>query len=112
MEVETSAGTTAVAGTIIRNEPHIVRVNDCWIDIVPTGGHWLFSDHLDRPGVIAAVAKVTGEADINISYMHVARQQPRGKALMILALDEPLTKAHLKRILAIPDIYTAKAVRL
>ncbi len=112
VEVTTGAGTTLVAGTIMRDEPHIVRVNENWIDIVPTGGHWLFSDHLDRPGIIAAVAKVTGEADINISYMHVARQQPRGRALMILALDEPLADEHLQKILTIPDIYTAKAIKL
>ncbi|MFA4835688.1 MAG: ACT domain-containing protein, partial [Dehalococcoidia bacterium] len=84
-----------------------------WLDIVPTSSsYWLFSDHMDRPGIIAAVAKVTGESDINISYMHVAREKPRGRALMILALDEPLQEANLKKVLAIPDIYTARAVKL
>ena len=112
VEVKTSAGTTTVASTILRGAPHIVRVNDHWIDIVPTGSYWLFSDHLDRPGLIASVATVTGEADINISYMHVAREKPRGRALMVLALDEPLTEEHIQKLLAIPDVYTAKAVQL
>ncbi|MBM3132962.1 MAG: phosphoglycerate dehydrogenase, partial [Chloroflexi bacterium] len=95
--VTTNKGTTTVSGTILRGEPHIVRVNDYWLDIVPTGSYWLFSDHMDRPGIIAAVATVTGEADINISYMHVARVKPRGRALMILALDEPLKPEHIKK---------------
>lgn len=112
VEVTTSVGTTTVSSTIMRGEPHIVRVNEYWIDIVPDGGYWLFSDHLDRPGIIAAVATVTGEADINISYMHVAREKPRGPALMVLALDEPLNETHIQKLLAIPDIYTAKAVKL
>ena len=112
IEVRTSIGTTTVSSTIVRGEPHIVQVNEYWIDIVPNGGYWLFSDHLDRPGIIASVATVTGEADINISYMHVAREKPRGPALMILALDEPLNETHLQQLLAIPDIYTAKAVKL
>ena len=112
VEVVTSAGTTTVAGTILRGEPHIVRVNEYWIDIVPTGVYWLFSDHLDRPGLIGSVGMVTGEADINISYMLVARQKPRGRALMVLALDERLSEEHLQRLLAIPDVYSAKVVKL
>jgi D-3-phosphoglycerate dehydrogenase len=112
VEATTSARTTAVAGTVIRNEPHIVRVNHYWMDIVPTGGYFLFADHLDRPGLIGAVGKVTGDADINISAMHVSRLKPRGQALMVLALDEPLTEAHKKKLLSISDIYSAKVVKL
>jgi len=111
-EVTTSAGTVIASGTILRGEPHIVRVNEYWIDLVSTGGYWLFSDHLDRPGMIGAVGMVTGEADINISSMHVARQKPRGRALMVLALDEPLSEQQRQKLLAIPDIYSAKVVKL
>ena len=67
VEVKTDVGKTTVAGTLMRSESHIVRVDDYWIDIVPTGGHWLFSDHLDRPGLIGEVGMVTGNTDINIS---------------------------------------------
>jgi len=44
--------------------------------------------------------------------MHVAREKARGRALMVLALDEPLTEEHIQKLLAIPDVYTAKAVQL
>ncbi|MCL0058854.1 ACT domain-containing protein [Dehalococcoidia bacterium] len=89
-----------------------MRVNEYWVDIVSTGGYWLFSDHLDRPGLIGAVGTVTGEADINISSMHVARQEPRGRALMVLALDEPVSEQQRQRLLAVPDVYTVKVVKL
>jgi D-3-phosphoglycerate dehydrogenase len=112
IEVATSSGVTAVAGTVMRGELHIVRVNSYWLDIVPTGGYFLFSDHRDRPGLISAVSKVTGDADVNISSMHVGRLKPRGQALMVLALDEPLSEEHQKQILSIPDVYTAKLVKL
>jgi len=112
IEATTSAGVTIVAGTVIRGESHIVRVNNYWLDIVPTGGYFLFSDHLDRPGLISAASKVTGDADVNISAMHVGRLKPRGQALMVLALDEPLSEEHLQKILSIPDVYTAKLVKL
>jgi len=112
IEAVTSKGSFIVAGTVMRNETHIVRYNDYWIDVIPTGGYFMFSDHLDRPGILGAVGKVTGDADINISAMQVSRLKPRGEALMVLALDENLTEEHIQKILAIPDIYTVKVVKL
>jgi D-3-phosphoglycerate dehydrogenase len=113
VSVTTTAGSWTVAGTIIQNEAHIVRVNDFWLDIVPTpGSYFLFSDHKDRPGLIGAVGKITGDADINISFMHLGRLKPRGQALLVLTLDEPLPEKQQQQILAIPDVYSVKLVSL
>jgi D-3-phosphoglycerate dehydrogenase len=112
VSVTTSAGVTTVASTVMRGEPHIVRVNSYWIDLVPKGGYFLFSDHRDRPGLIGAVGMITGNADINVSSMQLSRLKPRGQALMVLELDEPLKEEHLQQILALPDVYTAKVVKL
>jgi D-3-phosphoglycerate dehydrogenase len=111
-EVTTSAGITDVAGTVLRGEPHIVNVNNYWIDFIPSEGFFLFVDHRDRPGLIGEVGNVTGSVDVNISAMHVGRQKARGKALMILDLDEALPESAKLKILGIPDVYTAKAVML
>jgi len=108
----TSKGTTTVAGTVIRGEPHIVRINNYWIDIAPAEGHFLFLDHLDRPGLMGAVGKTTGDADINISSMNVSRLKPRGQALAVLALDEALPEKQQKQMSAIPDVYSVKMVKL
>ena len=112
LDATTSTGTTTVAVTVMRDEPHVVRVDNYWIDIVPSDSYFLFSDHTDRPGLIGAVGKLTGDADINISYMYVSRLKPRGQALMILALDEPLPEEQRQQLLALPDINTVKMVRL
>ncbi|MEE8472874.1 MAG: phosphoglycerate dehydrogenase [Dehalococcoidia bacterium] len=112
LEVDTSTGTTVVAGTVMREEPHIVRVNDYWMDMVPTGGYFLFADHRDRPGLVGQVGTITGSADINIHSMQVIRLKARGQALMVLGLDEPLSDALRRKLLAIPDIDTARAVTL
>lgn len=108
----TDRGETTVAGTLMRGEVHLVMVSGLWLDVVPSGGHVLFIDHRDRPGLIGAVGNVTGRADINISYMQVGREAPRGRALMALGLDEVLLEEQRQEILAIPDIYTAKLVTL
>ena len=39
-----------------------------------------------------------GEADVNISAMHLGRSAPRGDALMILALDDRVPDDVAKRI--------------
>jgi D-3-phosphoglycerate dehydrogenase len=112
LDATTSAGTTTVAVTVMRDEPHVVRVNNYWIDIVPSDSYFLFSDHTDRPGLIGSVGRITGDADINISYMYVSRLKPRGQALMILALDEMLPEEQQQQLLSLPDVNTVKIVRL
>lgn len=112
VEVDTDAGTIAVAGTLMRGQVHIVQVNSYWIDIVPTGGYWLFSDHRDRPGIIGSVGMVLGDSDVNISSMQVGRLEPRGQALMVLALDREADEEVRRKLLAIPDVYTVEVVKL
>lgn len=110
-EVTTTAGVNSVAGTVLREQPHIVRVNEYWMNLVPAKGYFLFSDHRDRPGLIGSVGMVTGKANINISSMMVSRLKPRGQALMVMELEEPLSEEHRQEILAIPDVYSAKLVK-
>jgi len=112
LRIDTEAGTTIISGTVRDNETHIVQVNDFWTDIVPTGAYFLLCDHLDRPGLVGAIGAITGRSNINISFMYLSRLQPRGHALMILALDEPLDEQQIQEILALPDIHTVKAVKL
>ncbi|MEE8414458.1 MAG: phosphoglycerate dehydrogenase, partial [Dehalococcoidales bacterium] len=111
-EVTTSTDTINVATTLFRGEIHIVRVNDYWVDISPSEGLFLFIDHLDRPGLLGSVGGITGDANVDISSMHVGRLKPRGQALMILALDEPISEERQEQILAVPDIYSVKVVKL
>jgi D-3-phosphoglycerate dehydrogenase len=109
--VTTSTGSQEIAGTVLRGESHIVRVNNYWIDFVPTKGPFLFVDHKDRPGLIGAVGNITGSVDVNISSMYVGRLKARGRALMILDLDERLPEVAKQMIRSIPDVYTAKEIQ-
>jgi D-3-phosphoglycerate dehydrogenase len=113
VEVNTKSGSTLVAGSSLRGKPHLVRVNDYWLEIEPSGSYMLFTEHKDRPGMIGAVGTIIGNADINISQMQVSRGVQRGGgAMMVLCLDEPLTTECHQQILAIPDMYRAVIVRL
>jgi len=112
MEAVTSKGTAIVSGTIMRGESHIVQINQYWMDIIPTGSYFLLCDHIDRPGLIGAVGKITGDANININYMHLSRLKERGNALMVMALDEALPEPQVKQILELKDVFAAKLVKI
>ncbi|MDY6833702.1 MAG: phosphoglycerate dehydrogenase [Chloroflexota bacterium] len=110
--VTASEGNTTVAGTVMRGEIHIVRINEYWLDLVHTPGYFLFIDHRDRPGLIGAVGMITGKGDVNISFMQLSRLEPRGRALMVLALDEPLKEEQRQEILALSDVHAVRMVQL
>ena len=110
--LETDKGATTVAGTVRDGVTRIVRINDFWMDISLTERHYLVCDHIDGPGLVGTIGTVLGQASINISSMHLSRLAPGGKALFVMALDEPLGEAQRNIILAIPNIQTARTVSL
>ena len=101
-------GSTTVGGTLLLQEPHIVRFDNFRIDLVPRGT-FLMSWHADRPGVIGAIGTLLGERNINIASMQVGRDRPRGDAVMILSVDDPIPEAiqtEIRRIPGMADIQT------
>jgi D-3-phosphoglycerate dehydrogenase len=87
LTAEGGGGPATVAGTVAAGEPRLVRLDDYRLDMEPTDV-MLITRHRDRPGMIGRIGTLLGEADVNISAMHVARSSPRADAFMILALDE------------------------
>jgi D-3-phosphoglycerate dehydrogenase / 2-oxoglutarate reductase len=112
VRVRTASGGTAVSATVEHGQPHIHQIDDLRVDFSPGSGYLLFCDNQDRPGMIGAVGMKMRDFDINISAMRVGRRQARGRALMVLELDEPPTEEQIKEIEAIPDIFSARLVRL
>lgn len=112
VKLTTAAGQTTVGGTVMRGEPHLVLVDGYWVDVAPVEGFFLFSHHRDRPGMIGKVGTLLGDCDINISSMQVGRLMPRGRAMMIVGLDEAIPQPVLETIRSIPNLESAKLIRL
>ena len=53
-----------------------------------------------------------GEADVNISFMHVGRRGPRMDAIMVLGIDEPSSQEILEMLTAVSHINWLRAVTL
>jgi D-3-phosphoglycerate dehydrogenase / 2-oxoglutarate reductase len=78
-----------LAGTVLMGEVRALRIDSFRIDLVPEG-RFLVSRHEDRPGVVGRFGTILGEHDVNIASMQVGRDAPRGHAMMILAVDDPV----------------------
>ncbi len=101
-----------IAGTSLRDEPHLVRVNNYWMDVAPSAPYMLFVDNQDQPGIIGAVGTTAGRHNINISFMEVGRIAPRGQAMMVVGLDDPLSDDVLAEIKALPQVDDARVVAM
>jgi D-3-phosphoglycerate dehydrogenase len=110
--VHTRDGGTSVAGVISDGRANVVQIDEYELHLPPTPGYLLVTQHVDRPGIIGRVGTLLGEADINISSMQVGRRTPRGEALMLLSVDEPVPLSVLERIREAASIETIKVVKL
>jgi D-3-phosphoglycerate dehydrogenase len=110
--VNTRAGATSVAGVISEGRANVVQIDEYELHLPPTPGYLLVTQHVDRPGIIGLVGTLLGEADINISSMQVGRRTPRGQALMLLSVDEPVPQSVVERIRQAASIETIKVIKL
>ncbi len=104
-------GARRVAGTVLQDQPHIVQLDGYWVDFV-AAGHLLLLHHRDRPGMIGRIGTLLGSADINIAAMQVARETPRGEAIMVLSLDDAVPPAVFDTLRQVPDIAWVKALQI
>ena len=96
-----------LAGTVLMGEPRVTRIDSFRVDLVPDG-RFLISRHEDRPGIVGRVGTILGEHDVNIASMLVGRDAPRGRAMMILAVDDPVGDAvldHLRAVDGLSDLH-------
>jgi D-3-phosphoglycerate dehydrogenase len=102
---------TTVGGTVAGGEPRLTRLNDYHLDMEPTEV-MLITHHRDRPGMIGRIGQTLGEADVNISAMHVGRSAPRADALMILALDDDVSPSVAEAIRGHDSVIDTWTIRL
>ncbi len=89
---ESRGRTTTVAGTVAGGEARLTRLDEYRLDMEPSEV-MLITRHSDRPGMIGRIGQTLGQADVNISAMHLGRSAPRADALMVLALDDDVPPA-------------------
>jgi D-3-phosphoglycerate dehydrogenase len=103
---------TEVAATIAHDGPHIVSINEVWVDVPPSEGYLLLVENRDRPGMIGAVGTLMGEFGINISYMNVGAHAKSGNALMVITLDDAASEDQIDRVRKIEGVIDVRLARI
>jgi D-3-phosphoglycerate dehydrogenase len=108
---ETSDGRKITAGTVFDGQPRIVRLRDFDIEFAPEG-YVLVLSYEDHPGMVGKIGSILGRENVNIASMHVGRRIKRGRAIVVLILDENLTPAQVAEVARAVDADFARLVRL
>jgi D-3-phosphoglycerate dehydrogenase len=105
-------GDVSVAGAVSDGRPAIVQIGEYELHLPAVPGYLLMTRHDDRPGIIGTVGQLLGEADVNISSMQVGRSGPRGHALMLLSVDDPIPPAVVARLRTLDNFAAVKVLKL
>ncbi|EKF85789.1 phosphoglycerate dehydrogenase [Methanobacterium formicicum] len=96
---------------VFDKEPKIVMINGYQVD-VETEGTMVIVRYKDIPGIIGSIGTKLGEHSINIAKMQVGRQAPGGEAVMVLKVDQKVSKDVEDAIKSLDQVYDAVAVNL
>jgi len=104
MEVKSNDDTHTISGTLFnQDDMRIVQIDQYHIEVLPSP-HILVCKYADLPGIIAQMTTILGEEEINIAGMQVGREIVGGEAMMVLQLDDPISKRTIDKISKVDQI--------
>ena len=89
----------SVSGTLTgpKQIEKIVEINGYELEL-PISEHLIVFSYTDRPGIVAAYGRLLGEAGVNIAGLQIARDEKKGTALSVLAIDAPIDEAQVTEL--------------
>jgi D-3-phosphoglycerate dehydrogenase len=108
---QTANGRKVIAGSVFDGQPRIVQLRDLQIEFAPEG-YILVLSYEDRPGVVGRIGSILGRLNVNIASMHVGRRTKRGRAIVVLLLDEDLTPEQTDEVARAVEAEFARLIRM
>ncbi len=105
------SGVHELTGTLSKGTPRVVRLDSFHLDLVPEGTFLLFH-HTDRPGMIGAIGSCLGRAGVNIAELQLGRAEPRGEAVMVVVVDDPVPEPLVSELRRIDGVRSLSVVEL
>ncbi|MEQ8387439.1 MAG: phosphoglycerate dehydrogenase [Alphaproteobacteria bacterium] len=110
LTVETDTRTRSIAGTLVGGtKPRIVDIEGIAVE-AELGRYMLFVRNADRPGFIGRLGTTLADHNVNIATFHLGRVKPGDDALCLVQVDEPLDKALIAALCALPDVMQVKSL--
>lgn len=107
--VNAAATAMCVSGSALGSVGRLTGIGEFTIDVTPRRTLLVLRNR-DVPGVIGRVGTLLGDEGVNIAEYHQSRVVQGGDALAAVTLDAPLNEAQRRRLLALPDIYSASVI--
>jgi D-3-phosphoglycerate dehydrogenase len=111
LTTRTREGRKIIAGTVFDGQPRVVRMRDLNIEFAPEG-YILVLSYEDRPGMVGRIGTLLGSLGVNIASMHVGRRAKRGRAIVVLMLDEDLGDEQVAEVARVVEADFARLIRL
>jgi D-3-phosphoglycerate dehydrogenase len=112
LTIKTSEEKSYSAGTIFgRQDLRIVRINQFTVEVIPEG-HMLVVYNNDKPGVIGNLGTTLGNNNVNISRLHLSREQVDQKALVVLSTDTMVSEDVLGKLRSLPNIISVTQLEM
>jgi D-3-phosphoglycerate dehydrogenase len=101
-----------VSGSIFgKKYPRVVNIDHFRLELEPAGLFALIHNH-DKPGAIGGIGTILGEHRINISKMHVGKQEAGDKTMICIRTDSRIPEDVLEKIHRLPLIITVTPFEL
>ncbi|MBU5483586.1 phosphoglycerate dehydrogenase [Clostridium sp. MSJ-11] len=101
-----------LSGTLSnKGDGKLVEILGYEVDVNPTD-YMLILQNRDVPGVIGQVGTFIGEENVNVATMQVGRKLKGDRALMILNIDDKISKSALNKLTSSDNILWAKVVQI
>ncbi len=111
VKLTSNSKSVSVSGTNFGADPRIVAVDDCRIEIKPTG-FILFIKNVDQPGVVGHLGNALSQSNINIADMSLGRQARGGEAITMCNIDAEVPDNVLNELSSLDFINEAKVINL
>lgn len=114
VKLTTDKGISVVAGAMVAKDiPRIIKINDYETSIRPQK-HMLLVPHINQPAMIAKVAQVIGENNINIGSMNVVQKNDKHEteSIMVINIDSAVGSDVLSAIDKISGVHNPKYISL
>lgn len=106
-----TGGGRRLVGIALHGGVRVVEIDGFEVDAIPDGAI-IVTRHRDVPGMIGRVGTLLGDAGVNISTMQVARNVQGGTALMVLAVDRPVSAPAIETLAGIADMQSVVALAI
>jgi D-3-phosphoglycerate dehydrogenase len=110
--VKTAKEKIFAAGAIFgRRDLRIVRINKFTVEVIPEGRMLVLYNN-DKPGVIGNIGTTLGRNGVNISRLHLSREQVDGQAMVVLGTDSVVSTEVIDNLRKLPHVISVTELEM